>query len=263
MDNPNVVLVGESDVAFDKLFRTALGGFNKDDVINYLERMARNRKKDTERYAAHIRKLEGELEELRNAAADCDMRIDVMPESSRVSVLESENAALRSEIEVLRLQAAEACPCCSASDEADPAVTEVVCEEPGDTACSAEVEKLRKENASLTMCYTELTAKCAVLEEKLRAYEVEKLRLGEIEEAAHRNAEKIEAQAHEKAATSLESLSARVSAMQDLLADVSTGIDSTTRAIYAELSECGMRYSALRRTADDLSAQLNAIHPSK
>jgi len=263
MDNPNVVLVGESDVAFDKLFRTALGGFNKDDVINYLERMARNRKKDSERYAAHIRKLEGELEELRNTAADCDMRVDMMPESSRVSVLESENAALRSEIEVLRLQAAEACPCVSTADDSAAPAAGVCDEVPVEEGSSALIEKLREENASLTMCYTELTSKCAVLEEKLRAYEVEKLRLGEIEEAAHRNAEKIEAQAHEKAAASLESLSARVSAMQDLLADVSRGIDNTTRAIYAELSECGMRYSALRRTADDLRAELNAMHPSK
>jgi len=172
-------------------------------------------------------------------------------------------AALRSEIEVLRLQAAEACPCVSTADDSAAPAAGVCDEVPVEEGSSALIAKLREENASLTMCYTELTSKCAVLEEKLRAYEVEKLRLGEIEEAAHRNAEKIEAQAHEKAAASLESLSARVSAMQDLLADVSRGIDNTTRAIYAELSECGMRYSALRRTADDLRAELNAMHPSK
>lgn len=43
-----------------KLFRSALGGFNKQDVTDYIERMARDRRRDAERYSAHIRSLEEE-----------------------------------------------------------------------------------------------------------------------------------------------------------------------------------------------------------
>lgn len=43
-----------------KLFRTALGGFHKQDVTDYIERMARDRRRDAERYSAHIRSLEEE-----------------------------------------------------------------------------------------------------------------------------------------------------------------------------------------------------------
>lgn len=43
-----------------KLFRSALGGFHKQDVTDYIERMARDRRRDAERYSAHIRSLEEE-----------------------------------------------------------------------------------------------------------------------------------------------------------------------------------------------------------
>ncbi|MBE6929569.1 MAG: hypothetical protein E7463_04750 [Ruminococcaceae bacterium] len=273
MDNPNSVLVGETDVAFDKLFRTALGGFNKDDVINYLERMARNRKKDTERYAAHIRKLESEIESLKAGMPET-VRTELPGDNSRLSVLESENAALRSEIEVLRLQASESAALAETAAEApaqadagpdlQPAVNADACpaapaQAEAEDASASLIEELREENASLTMCYTELSKKCAVLEEKLRANEVEKLRLGEVEAAAHRNAEKIEAEARARANETLSGVAERAAAMQERLAEVTRGIDETTRAIYAELSDCGLRYSALRREADDLRAALNAL----
>lgn len=44
-----------------QLFRSALGGFNKQDVTDYIERMSRDRRRDAERYSAHIRSLEEEL----------------------------------------------------------------------------------------------------------------------------------------------------------------------------------------------------------
>ncbi len=49
-----------------KLFRSALHGFHKQDVAEYIERMARDRRRDAERYGAHIRSLE----EAREAAAE-------------------------------------------------------------------------------------------------------------------------------------------------------------------------------------------------
>lgn len=277
MDNPNSVLVGDTDVAFDKLFRTALGGFNKDDVINYLERMARNRKKDADRYAAHIRELETRIEQL-SSGAPSDVRIDLPGDNHLVSVLQSENAALRSEIEVLRLQASEKAASEQSAPEAEntgddlgpdllPEVnadmhTAVPAGEASaapDPASLTLIEELRTENASLMMSYTELGKKCAVLEEKLRANEVEKLRLGEIEAEAHRNAEKIEAEARARAEASMAGVAERAAAMQAKLLEVTRGIDETTRAIYSELSECGLRYSALRREADDLRAELNTF----
>ena len=43
-----------------KLFRSAVRGFHKQDVTEYIERMARDRRRDAERYSAHIRSLEEE-----------------------------------------------------------------------------------------------------------------------------------------------------------------------------------------------------------
>lgn len=57
-----------------KLFRTALGGFHKQDVTDYIERMARDRRRDAERYSAHIRSLEEERAAAVQDAQHCARR---------------------------------------------------------------------------------------------------------------------------------------------------------------------------------------------
>ncbi len=50
---------------YDTLFRSAyFGGFNKEDVLDYIERMVRSRKKDNEKYLDNLKQLEQERREL-------------------------------------------------------------------------------------------------------------------------------------------------------------------------------------------------------
>ena len=92
-----------------KLFRSALKGFNRQDVTEYIERMARDRRRDAERYGAHIRTQEeertettGELESLRNQVAELVKSSYEAGEAKETA--ERELAEFTKELEELRAQ---------------------------------------------------------------------------------------------------------------------------------------------------------------
>lgn len=111
--------VAPSDGEVGKLFRSAVRGFHRQDVTNYIERMARDRRRDAERYSAHIRSLEEErtqmtqeLSHLRTQTAELNNEVFVMRNSwdereMELTTLKSANAELSAANETLSAQVAE------------------------------------------------------------------------------------------------------------------------------------------------------------
>ena len=95
----------EQEVSYEKLFRTAMFGFNKEDVLSYLERIARTRRKESDRYASHVHNLEASIDQLNQELAS--KQSGGTPAPVQESVLNSENTALRSENEMLKIRLAE------------------------------------------------------------------------------------------------------------------------------------------------------------
>lgn len=257
-------LTGESpEIAYEKLFRTALFGFSKEDVLAYLERLARARRKENERYASHIRSLEA------SGAAPAAVPAENL-------VLASENEALKSENEMLKLRIEEL-EAVSSPDQALDAILRLAdtetepaasCNEPPAAVIpsepSAAVPSVPETPPASDGRVRELEEKLAAseearhtLEEKLRAYELEKARLAEIEESAHARARAIETEAQDRTAELRAQVSAETAALREALGELSGRLDETSRAIYAELSASGTRYSELRRSTDELRALLD------
>ncbi len=238
---------GESKIEYEKQFRTSMFGFHKDDVISCLERLERARRKEGERYAARIHELETDLARSRA--------------SQDAGVAASENEALRSENELLRLRIADL-------EAGQPAASE----SPGELPSEA-VDALRLSEESGESCDAaglaeadpqELMARLEEsehtrerLEEKLREYELEKNRLCQIEEEAHRRARAIEVEAQDRVSALHDELAQKAAVLRSSLDELSSHIDDISRAIYSELSASGTRYAALRQETDELRTLLD------
>ena len=57
-----------------KIFRNAMNGFNRQDVTEYIEHMAQDRRRDAERYSAHIRSMDDEHAALKEEMRDLESR---------------------------------------------------------------------------------------------------------------------------------------------------------------------------------------------
>lgn len=111
--------VAPSDGEVGKLFRSAVRGFHRQDVTNYIERLARDRRRDAERYSAHIRSLEEErtqmtqeLSHLRTQTAELNNEVFVMRNTwdereMEIDTLKTANAELSAANEILAAQVAE------------------------------------------------------------------------------------------------------------------------------------------------------------
>ena len=83
-------------------FRSALGGFNREDVVHYIELL--NNKHNTQ-----VNQLNTELQALRSQLEQAQAVPPVVPEiTEQLSAAEAHNAALQAEIELLKQQLAEA-----------------------------------------------------------------------------------------------------------------------------------------------------------
>ncbi len=137
-------------------FRSALGGFNREDVVNYIESMSLEQQKQ-------LRKLQEENEKLRsekNALAEL-----LAAANSDLSTLREQDAALSEQVELLAQQAAELAEQVKAEPEEAPEETSEAAE-PVDYA-SLELEAYRRaeqteRNAAVRAdkIYRQLTALC-------------------------------------------------------------------------------------------------------
>ena len=128
MEEPRANVSQEPEVSYEKLFRSAMFGFNKEDVLSYLERIARTRRKESDRYTSHVHNLEASIDHLNQ-----ELSARQAPAAAEAeSVLASENAALRSENEMLKIRLAELEALISADAVPEPA------EAPAEAAAPAE-----------------------------------------------------------------------------------------------------------------------------
>jgi len=65
----------DAPAAQGKLFRKSVNGFNRQDVMEYIEHMVRDRRRDAERYSAHIRSMDEEQNALKEDSKALEIRI--------------------------------------------------------------------------------------------------------------------------------------------------------------------------------------------
>ncbi len=137
-------------------FRSALGGFNREDVVNYIESMSLEQQKQ-------LRKLQEENEKLRS---EKNALAELLAAANRdLSTLREQDAALSEQVELLAQQAAEPAEQVKAEPEEAPEETSEAAE-PVDYA-SLELEAYRRaeqteRNAAVRAdkIYRQLTGLC-------------------------------------------------------------------------------------------------------
>ena len=137
-------------------FRSALGGFNREDVVNYIESMSLEQQKQ-------LRKLQEENEKLRsekNALAEL-----LAAANSDLSTLREQDAALSEQVELLAQQAAELAGQVKAESEKAPEETSEVAEPVDYTSLELEAYRRAEQterNAAVRAdkIYRQLTALC-------------------------------------------------------------------------------------------------------
>ena len=137
-------------------FRSALGGFNREDVVNYIESMSLEQQKQ-------LRKLQEENEKLRsekNALAEL-----LAVANSDLSTLREQDAALSEQVELLAQQAAELAGQVKAESEKAPEETSEAAEPVDYTSLELEAYRRAEQterNAAVRAdkIYRQLTALC-------------------------------------------------------------------------------------------------------
>ena len=137
-------------------FRSALGGFNREDVVNYIESMSLEQQKQ-------LRKLQEENEKLRsekNALAEL-----LAAANSDLSTLREQDAALSEQVELLAQQAAELAGQVKAESEKAPEETSEAAEPVDYTSLELEAYRRAEQterNAAVLAdkIYRQLTALC-------------------------------------------------------------------------------------------------------
>ena len=137
-------------------FRSALGGFNREDVVNYIESMSLEQQKQ-------LRKLQEENEKLRsekNALAEL-----LAAANSDLSTLREQDAALSEQVELLAQQAAELAGQVKAESEKAPEETSEAAEPVDYTSLELEAYRRAEQterNAAVRAdkIYRQLTALC-------------------------------------------------------------------------------------------------------
>lgn len=137
-------------------FRSALGGFNREDVVNYIESMSLEQQKQ-------LRRLQEENEKLRsekNALAEL-----LAAANSDLSTLREQDAALSEQVELLAQQAAELAGQVKAESEKAPEETSEAAEPVDYTSLELEAYRRAEQterNAAVRAdkIYRQLTALC-------------------------------------------------------------------------------------------------------
>ena len=208
----------------ENLFRTAaFGGFQKQDVLNYIESSAKEHREKLEA-------LQGEVEQLRQGREELEKRAQEQEE--RLSALTAERerleGALAQREEELRQARADA-------------------EEKG-----ARLSELEKQTA-------EQQEKLRRAEPAAQAYETLKDRTAGVELEAHRRAQVIENEAQAKAKETLQKLEqwlGKVRAGYDLLR---TDLDATIAHAAGELERVGKSLDGFPAEFDERDAELEQL----
>ena len=137
-------------------FRSALGGFNREDVVNYIESMSLEQQKQ-------LRKLQEENEKLRS---EKNALAELLAAANRdLSTLREQDAALSEQVELLAQQAAELAGPVKAESEKAPEETSEAAEPVDYTSLELEAYRRAEQterNAAVRAdkIYRQLTALC-------------------------------------------------------------------------------------------------------
>ena len=239
--------ISRQELDYGKLFRVSVvGGFNKQDVLDYIEKTAKKRKKDEERFSEQIKAFENESEGL--AAGLQAARADAQEYENSFRSVKAEYDALSEKLKL--------------SDEFMEAVKEeldTVQAKLSETETKlAETEKkydesiitiaMLKTKANASEKVAELEAKCAALEAALS--ENNKLAAEVAQVTA--DAVRIRAEAEEYAASvridadeQKEKISGELKLMYERL-------ENAERCVNVELSDLSGRYQAMRKNISSL-----------
>ena len=241
-----------------KLFRSAMRGFNKQDVTEYIDRMARDRRRDAERYGAHIRSLEEErtstsqeLESLRNQVAE-------LVKSSYASNEEKENA--QKELETLRGEQE------TFAAELEDLRREKTALEEKNRELTDRLEKKPETQAPVQDCSGELEAVRQALQE--REEELARVRR-ELDSAKLENSRlQQELESVRNRASSQGSAAALISRVRPHTAQPQNGdsaamqvrIDRARQCVQEGISECNVLYNEMHRNIERLEEILRNLN---
>jgi len=260
MDNHFEAEQENPQLSCDRLFRTAVLGFNREDVTSYLARIARERRKESERFTTALRALEGGS--VSASAGDT-------PEKS---VCESENAALRSENTLLKLrienleksleearQNADAAlkEAAKASSESSKAPVEPV--PASDTVSSAELAEKDALIASLKSSLEDSELTRRLLEDKLRAFELDKTRASTVVEDARDKAHQMEAEAADQAVQLVRDAQLRIKKLDAQLSALEESVDTASHEYFDRLFANRERFDDLKASTNELRKMIAAF----
>ena len=208
----------------DHPFRSSMfGGFNRQDVLNYLETTAKTA-------AEQQQTLQQQLDELRKT--ESSQSVELTARQSRIGWLEQENQQLRSQVEQVSLN------------------------------LSAVQEENGKNLAALEACrreVEELKARVAALEPDATAYSAVKDRTAGVELEAHRRAQGIQSEAEQQAKQlrrQMEQWMARVEREYDTLR---SQVESTVAHAADQLSKAGQSLEQVHVLLNQQEAELEGL----
>lgn len=247
MDTTNVQANENAD--YGQLFRVSLRGFNREDVTDYIGRMARDRRRDAERYGAHIRAIEEEraaaVQELESLRAEAEtMRTSLAEAGSGGESLKTELADLRAENEELRARVAEL------EDRPDQAAD-----------MGEELDRARRSSDEKTGEITRLSAVLDVLEQENArlAQELETVRERAAAPAQEGGAELINRVRARNAAAPQAVTPPAVPAQEREIEAMQERIERARRRVQEDIAECSLLYDEMHRNIERLEAILRNL----
>jgi chromosome segregation ATPase len=204
----------------EKSFRiAAIGGFNRQDVMDFIASSARERREEIEAYRTGAEKLRGERDKY-SAALEAMSGV-----KERADGLSSANKALFAEKEQLR----------------------------------SALEDLRNKHASLQEENNSLRLRVDQYEAELDGFSDAKSKMAEIEMQAYRRAEAIEAEAAQNEAKVRASIMHTLAELTGRFKGVMTDSEASAYAIVTELDKMRDWFVHMPDLLDSLNAQLQAM----
>jgi len=137
---------------YEKLFRNAaFGGFHKQDVLDYIERMVRNRKKDNEKFQESLKEAQKESGTLRSQLGTAntereELRTQLNEVKDQLTKLQMENQALSEYNEAMKEETQQSSEQISALEKKLSAAA----------ASEALYQQIRKDKAALEVQFADL-----------------------------------------------------------------------------------------------------------
>ncbi|SMC42610.1 hypothetical protein [Papillibacter cinnamivorans] len=227
----------------NKLFKSsAFGGFNRQDVLNYIENASRESAEIIEKNRRELDAFQARVteQEDRHKAELENLQTEIMQLRADLQVAGDENERLTSQKDGLAAQLEEIC-------QENSRLTAVT---------SRQSEELDGMSAELD----ELRGKLSKTEPDAVAYETMKLHMAEIEVSAYQRAEAIEKAARDQAAKLRKEMEALLSRARERYASVQAEFEVVASHISGELGKMQDSLGSLSAELDGLGSEFGSLH---